>query len=97
MRIKRFVIAGMVILNSCLLLALMTRHGWLPSALAQPAPGRSGHYACVTAKGAGQSFDVLYILDASEHKLHGFFPGNVQTRELAYASFRDLKQDFGRP
>ncbi len=95
MSLKRPAIVLLVALNALLVLILLSKGGWLPKALAQ-APGRGGNYVTVTAKAQGQSYDVLYVLDVSDRKLHAFYPANVQTRELAYASFRDLKADFGR-
>ena len=50
----------------------------------------------MTAKPAGQSYDVLYMLDPAAHKLHAFYPGLPQTKQLSHAEPRDLKADFGK-
>lgn len=93
---KRTLIVFLGAINVVLFCALLAATVSLPRALAQPGGGR-GEFICVTAKAGGQSYDVLYLLDAREQKLHGFFPQNIQTAELGYIPFRDLKEDFGRP
>lgn len=90
---RRFWIIILTGLNLALLAAMVLSRPWLPSAMAQGSGGRGG-FVSVSAKVAGQNYDMLYILDVAERKLHGFFPGNVQTRELTYAGNRDLKADF---
>jgi len=91
---KRSWIAGLVVVNGVLLAVLLFGRSWLPTAFAQGG-ARPGNFVCVTAKATAQSYDVLYVLDVPERKLHAFYPGNVQSRELAYAGSRDLKADFG--
>jgi hypothetical protein len=72
------------------------------AALAKPAPvlaqtaGRPGDFLCVTAKAAGQTYDVVYVLDVPARKLHALYPANAQTRQLLYAQSRDLDKDFRR-
>jgi hypothetical protein len=96
MATKRFVISTLVALNAVLLTVLAFSTYSVPKAGAQ-VPGRGGSsFVTVTAKVAGQSYDVLYVLDADEWKLHAFFPPNVQTKQLVYGNFRVLKADFGR-
>ena len=91
---KRSSITALILLNTFLLSVLLLGRSWLPAAFAQ-AGGRHGSFVCLTAKATGQSYDVLYVLDVPDRKLHAFYPSNVQSRELAYAGFRDLKSDFG--
>jgi len=92
---KRSAIPALIVVNLCLLVALLSVCFTLPIAYAQPG-GRGGEYLCVTAKPAAQSFDVLYILDPSAHKLHAFYPGLPQSKLLSRAEPRDLKKDFGK-
>ncbi len=68
----------------------------LPSAHAQSGRQR-GSFVSVTAKAAGQQYDVLYVLDSapSENKLHAFYPSLRDGGKLRYAKFRDLAVDFG--
>ena len=92
---KRFAITVLVVANLCLLAALLSVCFSLPMARAQPG-GRGGEYVCVTAKPAGQTYDVLYVLDPAAHKLHAFYPGLPQSKQLSRAEPRDLKKDFDK-
>lgn len=92
--LKRSLLVMLVALNAALVLGLLGAAGLLPQALAQPA-GRGGNYLCVTAKSAGQAYDVLYILDQSGQQLHAYYPPQPQSRQLVRAEPRDLKKDFG--
>ncbi len=58
--------------------------------------GRAGDFICVTAKAAGQGFDVLYTLDLPTRKLHAFFPPAAKPRTMVHVQPRDLKADFDR-
>ena len=58
--------------------------------------GRAGDLVCVTAKAAGQGFDVLYVLDLPTRKLHAFYPPAAKPNTLVHAPSRDLKADFDR-
>ena len=93
---KRSVIGLLVGLNLILIAALVLGSYSLPTALGQGVSARTGDFVSVTAKVSGQSYDVLYVLDVREHKLHAFFPPSVQNRQLVYGQFRNLKADFGR-
>ena len=92
---KRSVITALIFANLCLLAALLSVCFSLPIAYAQPG-GRGGEYVCVTAKPASQSYDVLYILDSAAHRLHAFYPGLPQSKQLTRAEPRDLKKDFDK-
>jgi len=91
---KRFVIVLLTGLNAVLMTAL-----WMgadsPSAYAQPG-GRPGNLTCVTAKAAGQSFDLLYVLDVTSRKLFAFYPSSGRNTQLVAAPPRDLVKDFNR-
>lgn len=91
---KRFLIVLLTGLNVMLMTVL-----WIgadaPSAFAQ-AGARPGNITCVTAKGAGQSFDLLYVLDASSRKLFAFYPSSGRSAQLVAAPPRDLVKDFNR-
>jgi len=91
---KRSAVVLLAGLNVILLLALLTPRLGSPAAFAQPGPRGPG-YLCVTAKPAGQTYDVLYLLDPAAQKLHAFYPGLPQNRQLTRAEPRDLKKDFG--
>ena len=88
---KRSAIVALIGLNLFLLAVLLIGSYSLPSAVAQ-ARGRAGDFVCVTVQATGQSYQVLYVLDAPRRQLHAFVP-TVQ-RKLAYAGFTDLKRDF---
>ncbi len=91
---KRTLVAALAGLNALLLGALLMQSYSLPTAHAQ-AKARAGDYACVTAKAAGQSFDVVYVLDKPSRKLHAFYPSNPQASKYGYGQYRDLAADFG--
>jgi hypothetical protein len=92
---RRCILAVLVALNVALVLALVTPVRVLPAAHAQAAGARGAGYLCVTAKPAGQTYDVLYVLDQGGQKLHAFYPANPQNRQLVRADTRDVKKDFG--
>ncbi|MCH8251892.1 MAG: hypothetical protein IID36_05505 [Planctomycetes bacterium] len=91
---KRSVIVGLVGLNLLLLAGLVLGSYSLPAAYAQAA-GRAGEFLCVTCGVTGQDYDVLYVLDLPERKLHAFIP-TIPSGKLEYATQRDLKKDFQR-
>ena len=92
---KRSLIGALIVVNVCFLAALLSVCFRLPGAYAQ-AGARGADYLCVTAKPAGQSYDVLYVLDPAAQRLHAFYPGLPQTKQLSHAEPRDLKADFGK-
>ncbi|MBI4718301.1 MAG: hypothetical protein HY763_10885 [Planctomycetes bacterium] len=92
---KRGIIAALVGLNLLLLAALLSDVFALPTAYAQ-AGGRGGAVACLTAKAAGQSYDVLYVLDGNSKRLHAFVPASVQTRKYRPVGMRELDKDLGK-
>ena len=86
---KRAIVVLLAGLNLFLLAAVLFQVVALPKAFA--ADGAGG-YACVTAKAAGQSYDVVYVLEGNN--LHAFYPTNPQTKKHAHAFTRDLGLDF---
>ncbi len=91
---KRSLIVLLVVVNLILGAAFLTSTTSLPDAFAQ-AGIRSGEFLCVTAKPAGQSYDVLYVLDMPNRQLHAFYPGLPQSKNITRAQPRDLVSDFG--
>ncbi len=92
---KRSVIVALVGLN-LFLFALLALSSYSPTMAFAQAGGRAGDFSCVTAKAAGQSYDVVYVLDRQGRKLHAFYPG--AQGKFAYGKFRDLTADFrGQP
>src|SRR3990172_1177114 len=57
---QRSVLAILLAFNTLLVFALLAAGGVLPVAAAQGPVRGPGNYVCVTAKSAGQSYDVLY-------------------------------------
>ena len=92
---KRTTIAMLVGCNLLLFALLFTQIASLPGAYGQVG-GRSGDFISVTAKAAGQTYDVLYLLDVPARRLHAFYPDSPQARRLMEVPFRDLAADFGR-
>ncbi|MFQ5414918.1 MAG: hypothetical protein ACE5E6_10715, partial [Phycisphaerae bacterium] len=64
----------------------------LPSAFAQPR-ARGGDFLSVTVGVAGQSYDVVYVLDLPKRMLHAFYP-EIPSNQLRYAGYRDLNKDM---
>lgn len=89
---KRSVVVLLVGVNLFLAALLVMGSVSLPKAHAQSG-GRAGDFSIVTAKAAGQSYDVVYVLDRPARKLHAFYPQNIQGK-LDYAQFRDLERDL---
>ncbi len=91
---KRLLLGVLAALNGVLAVALLTAGGVLPQAFGQTG-ARGGNYLSVTAKPAGQNYDVLYVLDQNAHRLHAFYRAQPQNRQMTRAESRDLKKDFG--
>lgn len=90
---KRSIIVVLAGLNALLALGLLAGIISLPRAYAQS--GRGGGFVSVSAKPASQAYDVVYILDRQQEKLHAFYPANAQSGKFLYGQYRDLKKDFG--
>ncbi len=90
---KQSVVVLLVGFNLLLLAALLIG-SYSPSAAYAQSRGGSGEFICVTAKAQGQSYDVFYVLDVQQDKLHAFYPVSTRTREHQWAGFRDLRADF---
>lgn len=85
----------LVLLNGALLATLAASAFRLPTAFAQVGLQR-GQFICATAKASGFSYDVLYVIDLADHRLHAFYPGLPKTRKLVNAPSRDLYADFAK-
>jgi len=92
---KRIAITILVGANVVLLSLLLTSVIGLPPAYGQVG-GRGGGWVSVSAKAAGQSYDVLFALDSASRKLHVFHPESAQGKKIVHADVRDLAVDFGR-
>lgn len=94
---KRSLVVALLGLNLLLLLGLLSAAYSLPTAHAAGG-AKAGDFACVTAKPPGQNYDVLYLLDQDDHKLHAFYPARVGGKKYGYGygKFRDLSADFGQ-
>ncbi|MBU0718707.1 MAG: hypothetical protein KJ749_10700 [Planctomycetes bacterium] len=94
---KRSLVVALLGLNLLLLLVLLSAAYSLPAAYAGGG-AKAGDFACVTAKPPGQNYDVLYLLDQSNDKLHAFYPARAGGKKYGYAygKYRDLIADFGR-
>lgn len=90
---KRSTIVLLAGLNVLLAAGLLAGVVALPKAHAQ-AKGRPGDFISVAAKARGQAYDVVYVLDKSQERLHAFYPTNIQTKKFSYGGNRDLKSDF---
>ena len=90
---RRWAIVLLAGINLAFLAALILSTYSLPTAFAQSA-GRKGDYASVTAKAAGRTYEVLYVVDAAGHKLYAFYPSSGAGSSLKWSSPRDLRKDF---
>lgn len=91
---KRSTIVLLIGVNLFLLAALIISSYSLPAAFAQGS-ARAGDFACVTANVAGQTYDVLYIVDIRGQKLYAFYPAGGRRNQLTASEPRDLQKDFG--
>jgi hypothetical protein len=90
---KRSLIVLLVGVNLFLLALLLIGSYSVPAAYAQSG-GRAGDFSMVTSKVAGQSYDVVFILDRPARRLHALYPTSARQVQLAPAQSRDLVQDF---
>ena len=88
---RKSLLVAMVGLNLFLLALLLIGSYSLPAAHAQ-AQGGSAKFVCVTAKAPGQGYEVFYLADLSERKLHAFFP--TANHQLTHTGFVDLEREF---
>ena len=92
---KRSIIVLLAGLNLLLLGLLVAGTYSLPAAMAQNS-GRAGDFVTVTAKPAGQAYDVVYVLDVPAEKLHALYPANFQQKKYGYGQFVDLAAEFAK-
>ncbi len=92
---RRTLLALLIGLNAVLGASLLLEMTSLPAARAQVGSPR-GDFACVTAKPLGQSYDVFYLLDVRERKLHALYPSMGRRLNYVQAPPRDVAADFGR-
>lgn len=92
---KRSTVVLLVVTNLILVAALLIPILGPPGAQAQSG-GRRGDYVCVTANAAGQTYDVLYLLDVRERMLHALYPTPAPRSALVTAPPRNLLKDFER-
>ena len=92
---KRFFITLLVVVNLLLLAALIIGN-YPPATARAQVVGGPGQFVSVTGKTAGQTGDVLYLLDVPERKLYAFHPSPTQRDRLVPTAPRDLAQDFQR-
>ena len=94
---KRGLMALLLGVNLLLLVVLLGSVVRLPEAFAQSSP-KDAQFFTITAKAAGQSYDVLYMLDLGQGapRLHAFYPSARHAQRLSYAGCRDLDVDFGK-
>jgi hypothetical protein len=85
----------LVVLNVALAVTLFASVYRMPAAFAQAGLQR-GQFISATVKASGFSYDVLFIIDLADHRLHAFYPGVPKTRKLVNAPSRDLYADFGK-
>jgi len=93
MPMKRLTIVALVGVNIALFAALLFQTLSLPRAIAQAGAPRGG-FVTVTAKPAGRSYEVLYLLDVSARQLHALYPSVQLRNQLVAVAPRDLAKDF---
>ena len=91
---KRSVLGALVGLNLFLLACLLFNSYSLPTAYAQRA-GAAGGMVAVTSR-ASSNYDILYLLDLNQRRLHCFVPNRDRSGAFAYGGSRDLGADFER-
>jgi hypothetical protein len=95
---KRSVIGLLAGANLLLFAVLVSATYSLPAAKAQVQSANPGNFITVTAKAEAQNYDVVYLLDRQDGKLHAFYPQRRggDRYSYGYGRFRDLKADFQR-
>lgn len=78
------------------LLGVLLAGSYSPTTAFGQTKARPGDFAMVTAKAQGWSYDVVYVVDKANRRLHAYYPTNPQLNNYAYGGSRDLAQDFGR-
>ncbi len=91
---KRSVISALIGVNLFLLSALLMSSFSPPAAMAQRV-GASSNFVAVTSQ-SDTDYDVLFLLDLGERRLHLFKPNRDRSGDIGYVGARDLAQDFGR-
>ena len=91
---KRSVLVALVGLNLFLLACLLFHSYSLPTAYAQRA-GAAGGMVAVTTR-ADPNYDIVYLLDLDQRRLHCFIPNRDRSGAFAYGGSRDLGADFQR-
>lgn len=93
MKRKQFVIASLAAVNVLLLTVLISFATPLPTANAQAGRSGGAGYVCASARAAGRTYEVLYMIDLATRKMHSFYPDRGKL--LFSAVPRDLDKDFG--
>ena len=94
MKKKHSVIAALAALNVALVWLLIAQAAPMPTAMAQAARAGGGGYVCATARAAGRTYEVLYMIDLATRRLHTFYPDRGKL--IFTAVPRDLEKDFGK-
>jgi len=89
---KRSLVVALVGLNLFLLAAILLSAYTPPAAYAQRIGG-AANYIAVTCE-ADDSYDVFYLLDLPERRLHAYVPSRQQDGTIEYVGSRDLQTDF---
>jgi len=95
MKTKQFVLVSLVAVNAVLVFLLVGQAAPMPTALAQAARPGGGGYVCATAKAAGRTYEVLFMIDLATRRMHVFFPDN-SGKLITTDEPRDLDKDFGK-
>lgn len=94
MRLKRFLITGLVVLNLVLMLSLVILSYELPEAYAQQRGG-SAKYAAVTAQYTGGT-DALFLLHVQKNILLAIIPEQNQSGRMQWPPrTRNVAADLG--
>ncbi|MHC4067289.1 MAG: hypothetical protein ACYSUI_22685 [Planctomycetota bacterium] len=91
---KRSVIAALVGINLFLLAALILSSYSPPAAYAQRVGG-AWNYIAVSCE-VDESYDVFYLVDLGDRRLHAFVPSQKQDGSIEYVGSRSLESDFRR-
>ena len=91
---KRSIIVALAGVNILLLLSMIFASYSLPAAHAQRV-GASSNFIAVTSQ-ADNDYDVLFLLDLGERRLHCFAPNRDRTGDVSLVGSRDLTHDFNR-
>jgi len=90
---RKYLIAGLIVLNVVLAVALTASIVHIPQAQAQPM-GLSGNFLMVSGSILGSKADIVYMIDLENRQLVSMYYDRSQG-QVSWVGSRDLVRDLG--